>query len=319
MKLVTVVLPVHSERENIAPVFEELLNVFNEIKSVNLNVLFVDDGSLDDTVTEIEQLMDKDKRISLLEFTRNFGKEAALTAGIHHSSNADAVITMDADLQHPPNLIPEMLRRWQLGDDVIVAVKEKVANRNIFRNFLSVMYYFLLKSNESGAIIEQATDFRLLDRKVILEFNSLDERIHIFRGSIDWLGFKTSTLNFEANERLHGAAKYSYPKLIKLGLRSLTSFSFWPLRTAGLLGLLISTLSLILIFVCSWINLATKSWVVTPLALFVVFNTFLMGLVMLCIGLVALYVESIQTEVRKRPNYVVAKKRGNLERIDYSR
>ena len=310
MKQIAVVTPIFCEEANITQFHEKLSSVINKLTHYNWTILFVDDGSNDQSAEIIRSLIKKDDRVGLISLSRNFGKEAALTAGVHEAVKADAIITLDSDLQHPPDIIPDIIKHWEDGYLVVATVRKSVESHSIFRKIGSMLYYSVMEKVGGHHIIRKSTDFRLIDQKVALEFTKLKERIHMYRGSIDWLGFKTYKLPFDAPERFAGEARYSYGKLFSLAINSITSFSLWPLKITGYLGIFISLISLALLLVCIGLNLYKGIWFITPIALFVVFNTFLVGVLMICLGLIALYIGNISNEVVHRPNYVIAERRG---------
>jgi len=309
MKRITIVTPIYCEQDNIRKYYEATTAVIDKLPNYQWTILFVDDGSNDDSAHIIHELIDIDDRIELIRFSRNFGKECALTAGVLETKNSDAIITIDADLQHPPDLIPAMLKLWEDGYPVVATIRKSVESHSIFRKMGSSIYYSIMERVGGHHIIRNSTDFRLMDRIVAEEFARLSERIQMFRGSIDWFGFKTAHLNFDASERFSGEARYSYGKLFNLAINSITSFSLWPLKITGYLGIVISLISLFLLILFIFINIYINEWYISPITLFVVFNTFLVGIVMVCLGLIALYIGNINNEVVNRPNYVIAERR----------
>lgn len=306
MKTITVVIPIYRERENIQAFYNSLSSVLEKLNKYSWQISFVDDGSDDDSASIVEELIQIDKRVKLISLSRNFGKEAALTAGVIEAIASDAIITIDADLQHPPNIIPSFLNEWENGNPVVVGIRKSVGSHSFFRKLGSNMYYLIMEKIGGNHIVRGSTDFRLIDKKVAVEFAKFSEQILMFRGSIDWLGFRTRQVEFDAPERFAGEAGYSYRKLFSLAVNSITSFSLWPLKVSGYLGIVISSMSFIILVSCLSLNMYKAIWYVTPLALFVIFNTFLVGLLMICLGLIALYIGNISNEVVKRPNYVIS-------------
>lgn len=306
IKVITVIVPVFCEEGNIHRFYETIMPILNRLPDCQTTVLFVDDGSTDNTREVINEIIKKDKRINLITFARNFGKEAALTAGVLESLDSDAVICIDADLQHPPEIIPKLVEFWNAGYPVVATVRNSVKSHSLFRRSCSFLYYSLTSKVGGNHLIPRSTDFRLLDKRVITEFSKFDETVQMFRASIDWLGFDTAKVNFDAPERFSGHANYSFPKLFDLAIASFTSFSLWPLKFTGYLGLLISFFSFVVLLFCLCLNIFSSEWYATPLALFVIFNTFLAGVLMSCIGLLALYIGNINTQVANRPKYVIS-------------
>lgn len=307
----------------VIPVYNELGNIFNlhsRLESVTISqpqfeweYIFVNDGSTDNSFDELKNLASKDKKVKVLDFSRNFGKEIALTAGAHESKDSDATICIDADLQHPPELIPILVSKWEEGAEVVVTIRTETEKQPLLRRLGSSLYYWLMRKMSGIDLKAKTTDFRLYDKKVIQAFMLATERERMFRGIMDWMGFKRSYVEFKADARAEGEAAYSYSKLWRLAVNSLTAFSLWPLRLAGYLGILISSISGAL-FIWMFSNyLVLNVWIYTPLAMVVVINTFLIGIVLMAMGLVALYVGIIHTEVINRPLYIISRKLGTYD------
>jgi dolichol-phosphate mannosyltransferase len=301
---ISVVVPIYREENNIPNLYHRLEQVTANIPDFEWEYVFVNDGSPDNSISVLRQLARDDSKVKVIDFARNFGKEVALTAGVH-AVYADAVICMDADLQHPPELIPKLIEEWRKGAEVVATIRTSIDKQPLLRRIGSHGYYWLMNKLSSVEMVSQTTDFRLLDKKVIEAFRRVTERERMFRGIIDWMGFKKVFVDFHAGEREVGMAGYSYAKLWHLAITSITSFSLWPLRLTGYLGMFITITSGLLL---AWMlgNYVAGSGVVyTPLAIVVVANTFLIGIVLMAIGLVALYVGTIHTEVVNRPLYIV--------------
>jgi dolichol-phosphate mannosyltransferase len=236
--------------------------------------------------------------------TRNFGKEIALSAGVD-VADGDAVICMDADLQHPPELISDMIEAWRRGAEVVVAVRLSIARQPLLRRMGSYLFHQLMTRFSGIDMTLGATDYRLLDRKVVRVFRNITERARMFRGIVDWMGFETERVYFHADFRREGKSSFSYGRLWQMAVTSLTSFSLVPLRLTAYLGLAITTGSGLLLARMFWARLFPGATIFTPLAIFVVANTFLMGIVLMAVGMVAFYIGTIHTEVVNRPLYIV--------------
>lgn len=305
MKTIAIVVPVYREAGNLKNLHARLILVMEAIHKYNWKIIFVNDGSPDRSWEVIAELAQRDRRVCGVDLSRNFGKEIALSAGMHEALYADAVICMDADLQHPPEVIPELINEWQAGAEVVATIRTSTEKQTILRRLGSHVYYWLMARISGLDMVSQTTDFRLYDRKVVQAFVRVTERERLFRGIMDWMGFKKVYVKFKAAAREVGEAGYSYSKLWQLAISSMTSFSLFPLRITGYLGMFISSCSGLLL---SWMLIANyildlKQF--TPLAVVVVFNTFLIGIVLMAIGLVALYIGTIHTEVINRPLYLV--------------
>ena len=273
----------------------------------NWEIIFVDDGSSDNSVEFMMELCSQDTKCSMVELSRNFGKEIALSAGVNYASG-DAVICLDADLQHPPDRVPDMVHKWEEGNEVVEMLRTHSKNEPWLRRFGSGVFYSILRLLSSTEILAKTTDFRLLDRKVVDALGKVEERQRMFRGIIDWLGFRKTSLSFQPGTRKYGVPVYSYGKLINLALNSFISYSSIPLKLIGVLGLLITGTGLC---VLSWMIItaviAPELWNYTPLAFAVVINLILTGIILTALGLMSLYISKIFSEVQNRPLYTVRK------------
>src|ERR1035437_7127213 len=209
-KIISIIVPVHNEEKNIPLIEAELSHVLAALP-YSYEIIFVNDGSTDNSEQVIEDLTKSDVRIKSIEFSRNFGKESATSAGLQHSIG-DAVIVIDADLQHPTCLIPRFISAWEKGVDVVIGLRTKNNGLSPIKSFCSFIYYKIINAISDTPIEPGATDFRLMDRKVVTAFKQFTEHERITRGLIDWLGFKREFIEFEANERANGKASYSYSK-----------------------------------------------------------------------------------------------------------
>jgi dolichol-phosphate mannosyltransferase len=309
MQNIIVVVPVYSEAENLRPLYERLRNVSSSLDGYGWEYLFVNDGSPDGSLAVLKQLAAQDRRVKVLDLSRNFGKEIALTAGVHMANEtADAVICMDSDLQHPPELIPQLVEEWKKGAEIVGTIRTSIEKQPLLRRIGSHLYYWLMAKISGLDMVSQTTDFRLYDKKVVQAFCLATERERMFRGIMDWLGFHKVYVNFAADARQSGKAGYSYRKLWSLAINSITAFSLWPLRLTGYLGVLITGVSAMILLWMVSVNLLGMQTIYTPLAMVVVINTFLIGIVLMAIGLVALYIGNIHTEVINRPLYIVREK-----------
>jgi len=307
-KTISIIVPVYNESKNIPLIKEKIEEVFSSI-SYQYEIIFVNDGSEDDSQQVIENLTGTDGKIKSIEFSRNFGKEAATSAGIQYSIG-DAVIMIDSDLQHPPQLILEFIKKWEEGYDVVIGKRSKNNGADMIKNITSYFYYKIINLISETPIEPGATDFRLIDKKVIIEFNKLSEKERITRGLIDWLGFRRCFVNFVADERLNGSASFSYLKLSKLALSSAVSHSLLPLKLAGYMGIfiiLITGVGGLIIFIENYIFSDVLGWSISGTAKLAVLMIFFIGIVLACLGLIALYIGNIHNEVMGRPLYVVRK------------
>ncbi len=304
---ISIVIPIYNERKNIPALYKRLDQVTKTVPDIQWEYVLVNDGSPDDSISELRKLAGADGRVKVIDLSRNFGKEVALTAGVH-SSHSDAVICMDADLQHPPELIPKLVEEWKKGAEVVATIRASIEKQPLMRRLGSYGYYWVMNKISGLEMISQTTDFRLLDRKVVDAFRQVTERERMFRGIIDWMGFKKVYVEFHAGAREEGTPGYSYKKLWRLAISSITAFSLWPLRLTGYLGVIITLSSGLLLLWMLGNYIFRTALIFTPLAIVVVANTLLIGIVLMAIGLVALYIGTIHTEVVNRPLYIIREK-----------
>lgn len=313
-QIISVVIPIFNESLNLHNFYDRLNLVTNKLTNYNWEFIFVNDGSTDKSLLVLDELAKLNKKNKVIDLTRNFGKEIALTAGAHQAEYADAVICIDADLQHPPELIPNLIDLWVQGNEIVVTTRISIDKQPLLRRLGSKLFYFLMSKISGVEMKPNTTDYRLYDKKVIKAFRNLTERDRMFRGIMDWMGFKKTYLEFKADARQYGEAGYSYSKLWRLAINSITAFSLWPLRITGYIGIFITLSSGALL---SWMLLnfiILDRFNYSPIAFIVVANTFLIGLVLMSIGLVSLYIARIHTEVVNRPLYII-RKRLNFPKI----
>lgn len=303
--LISIVIPVYREAENLEFLVKRLDQVTSHVPDCRWEYVFVNDGSPDDSFAVLARLAARDARIKVVDLSRNFGKEIALSAGVRFASGA-AAICMDADLQHPPELIPELVAAWRGGAEVVVGVRRSSAREPLLRRIGSRIFNTAMKRLSDYDYVAHATDFRLIDRSVLEVLNQIGERARIFRGLVDWLGFRRAIVEFDAPARERGRPSYSFGRLWTLALDSFTSASAVPLRFVGYLGALItlgSAALLVWMFIAE--DLISPRFYYTPLARVVVANTLLIGIVLVALGAMSLYLAKIHAEILDRPLYAV--------------
>jgi len=305
---IAIVVPVYREEKILPILYERLKIVTDNLVEFDWHFFFVNDGSPDSSLDILIDLARNDRRVKVIDLSRNFGKEIALSAGVHESCFANAVICIDADLQHPPELIPKLIDKWVAGAEIVITIRKATKGQPLFRKLGSSGYYWLMNKFCSFKMIPKSTDFRLYDSRVVSAFLLLTERERMFRAVMDWMGFRRAFVEFEADARYDGVAAYSFPKLWALATASLTSFSLWPLKIAGYLGLFITGLSGFLLVWMAINYFVLKNSAYTPLAIAMIANTFLIGIVLMTIGIVAVYIGTIHTEVINRPLYIIRQK-----------
>jgi len=311
--LISLVIPIYNEAENIPKFFAALTKILADLLGqpagkYEWEIIFVNDGSSDSSAAELRKIADS--RVRVLELSRNFGKEAALSAGLSQVTGA-AALMIDADFQHPLELIPEFIKSWEAGAEVVIGVR-KNSQAGLVKRAGSCVFYKVIHYISAVEIVRNETDFRLISREVIDAFNRLTEKNRMTRALIDWLGFKRDYIYFDANERADGHAGYSLGKLISLALNSFVSLSLLPLKLAGYLGLLIictaGPFGLYLLlgkYIFHWAYASSFSGP-AQLAFLI---TFLVGMMLTSLGLVALYIAHIHNEVLGRPLYIIRRER----------
>jgi dolichol-phosphate mannosyltransferase len=297
----SIIIPVFNEEENIELLYHELTAI---IKTGD-ELIFVDDGSTDNTFAEIRRLSQNDGRLKCISFSRNFGHQNALMAGMHHASG-DHIIIMDGDLQHPPSLIPKMIEGLNNGYDVINTKRVQTENAGSFKRSTGKIFYKLINSISDTRIEPNVADFKAFNRKVLNSILQFSERDLFLRGIFSWIGFKTMTIPFNAPARRFGKTKYSFGKMLLLALKGTTSFSFKPLRIAFVAGCIISIAAFafaVFAFVEYYKGNTVPGW-----ASLIIGIMFLGGTQLLAIGLLGEYIASLFTESKKRPLYLVNRK-----------
>jgi polyisoprenyl-phosphate glycosyltransferase len=304
-RLVSIVVPLYNEAKNVEPLFEELETVTSAMTDLTWEYVFIDDGSTDDSLLVLAKLAKKHEKLKVVSLSRNFGKELALSAGVTYALG-DAIVTMDADLQHPPSLLPELIAKWNEGAEVVVATRRATSRKTIVRRVSSRLFSMIervLSGNER--IVEGGTDYRLIDRKVRSAFVLVRERRRAYRQIVDWLGFTRAVVTFDAGQRHEGKSTYSLPKLWGLAIDMIVTRSSVPLRLLLYVGILIafgSAASLVWMFFSIRLD---PRWFYTPLAKATVFNTLLIGVLLTAIGVLGLYIARIHDEVLVRPLFAI--------------
>ena len=303
-KQITLVVPTFNESANLRPFFESLNDVIEGLEKYQWEVVFVNDGSSDNTWAVIQDLAAHDSRVRGVSLSRNFGKEIAMTAGVDSVNSSDAIIFMDGDFQHPPPIIKELIAKWAQGYQVVSTKRISVQHSQV-RKLGSRLFYYMLNRFSDLKIESMATDFRLLDQEVVQVLRTFKERTRFFRGLVDWMGFRKTFISFSAPERFKGGSAFKLQDLVSLAINSFTSFSLFPLRVTGWMGFLVIIVTSVTLVYMVVAHLILQITLFTPLAYFVVFNTFLFGVVLVALGMVALYIGHIHTEVVGRPLYII--------------
>ena len=300
MLLITIIIPVYNEEANIKPVCEE---IGIQVKD-SYEILFIDDGSTDSTFHAIEEQSVRDHRVKCISLSRNFGQQNALMAGMKNASG-DIIILMDGDLQHPPSLIPLMVSAIGNGHDLVHTFRNTTQNQSAFKKISSNIFYKFINSISDTRIEANGPDFKAFNRKVLNSILKFKEKELFLRGIFSWIGFKSTTLTFQAPARLHGNTKYSLGKLMRFALKGTTSFGFKPLRIALLLGTFISLTAFafaVFALVAYFKGATVPGW-----ASLIIGIMLLGGTQLLAIGLIGEYISSLFIEVKNRPVYLIDK------------
>ena len=308
MKTITILIPCYNEEKSIDILYEHLQNVISRLHGYNFQVLLVNDGSKDNTLAKMKELHDMDSTVSYLSLSRNFGKENAMLAGLDYAEG-DAVILMDADLQDPPELIPQMLQEWEKGYDDVYARRRTRAGETWFKKKSAHCYYRILQKFADIDIPADVGDFRLLDRQAVNALCSLREKQRYTKGLFSWIGYNKKELLFDRDPRAVGNSKMNFVKLFSLAVDGITSFSVAPLRLASVLGLVISSIAFIyLLFVIGKTLLYGDPVAGYPSMISIIL--FMGGIQLVVLGIIGEYVGRIFYEAKRRPDYLVSEYNG---------
>ncbi len=306
MKKISIVIPMYYEEQVAEECYKRVTGVIKEIKEYDYEIIFINDGSKDKTLEILENISKEDRKVKIISFSRNFGHQAAVTAGLKYVTG-DTVVIMDADLQDPPELIPDMLKKWEEGYEVIYGKRKTRDGESAFKLFTAKAFYTTLNKLSDVEIPKDTGDFRLVDRKVVDVINALPEHNKFLRGLFSWVGFKQYAYEYERKERFAGKTKYPLKKMLKLAQDGILSFSTKPLKIVGGLGILSVIISIaillysILSFAFSWNNL-TPGW--TSLMCTI---TFLGGVILISLWMIGEYIARIYDETKQRPQYIIDK------------
>lgn len=309
-KEISVIVPVYNEQDNIFELYNRLLISVTSI-TFNYEFIFVNDGSNDNSLLELIKLSNQDDRVFYINFSRNFGHQIAVTAGLEFCIG-NSVVIIDADLQDPPELIPELYGKYKEGFDVVYAKRELREGETLFKRITSKLFYRVLRRLTSFEIPLDTGDFRLIDRKVVKVLNSMTEQSKFLRGQIAWLGFKQTYVLFNRDNRKYGKSGYSYGKMFKLAMNGVTGFSDMPLVFVSRLGLAISFLSFIIILYAIFAHFVLKE-TITGWSSLIISSMFIGGIQLLSVGIIGEYISRINKNTNNRPLFIIDKT--NIQKI----
>ena len=307
MKKISVIVPMYYEEKVAEECYKRLTACLQKLTDYTYEIIIIDDGSKDKTLEILENIASKDDKVKVISFSRNFGHQAAVTAGLKHVSG-DAIIIIDADLQDPPELIPQMIQLWKQGNEIIYAKRKKRKGESPFKLLSAKLFYQILNALSDTEIPKDTGDFRLVDRKVVDTINNMPEHNKFLRGLFSWVGYKQIPFEYEREERFAGKTKYPLRKMLKLASDGIISFSTKPLKLVGLLGFISIVISiLILIYaLLSYflkLNQLSAGWTSLMVAI-----TFFAGVQLLSIWIMSEYIGRIYDETKQRPQFIINKK-----------
>ena len=307
VKKISVIIPMYYEEEVVNECYNRMTDVLSKIENYDYEIICINDGSKDKTLQILEEIASKDSRLKVISFARNFGHQCAVTAGLKYVTG-DCAVIIDADLQDPPELIPEMLKLWEEGNEVIYGKRKTREGESVFKLLTAKMFYKTLNVLSNVEIPKDTGDFRLVDRKVVEVMNSMPEHNKFLRGLWGWIGFKQIAYEYERKERFAGKTKYPLKKMLKLASDGIIGFSTKPLKIVGGFGILSMFISFILLiysilsFMLRWNNI-TPGWASIMVAI-----TFFSGVQLVSIWIIAEYIGRIYDETKSRPQYIISKK-----------
>ena len=320
MKKVSVLIPCYNEEKSLPLLYPELLRIMDDeqlSKCYEWELLFVNDGSTDGTLEILRSLRSQDIRVNYIDLSRNFGKENAMLSGFDYVTG-DCMVIMDADLQHPPTLIPQMLEAWEQGYDDVYAKRLSRGKESWFRRQSTLWFYNLLQKMSDVDVLPNVGDFRLLDRKCINVLCRLRESQRYTKGMYSWIGFRKKEVLFDQQDRVAGVSSWNYLRLFNLAIQGVTSFTTFPLRLATILGLLVSLAAFAFLI---YVLVNTLLWgdPVQGYPTMMVVILFLGGIQLLALGIIGEYLGHIYHESKRRPTYVAREYNGELLQEGYSR
>ena len=308
MKKISILIPCYNEEQSLPLLYPELVKLMDANPDYEWELMFVNDGSKDNTLTVLQRLRQQDSRVNYVDLSRNFGKEAAMLAGFDHVTG-DCMVIIDADLQHPPTLIPEMIKWWEQGYDDVYAKRKSRGKESWLRKRLSLQFYKILQRSSRFEVLQNVGDFRLLDRCCINALKQLRESERYTKGMYSWIGFKKKEIEFEQGDRIAGESSWNYRQLFSFAIDGITSFTNAPLRISTVVGFVVS-LCAFLYMIYVFFKAVIFGDPVQGYPTLVILILFLGGIQLLSLGIIGEYIGRIYNETKNRPDYIVRELNG---------
>ncbi|MDD3665036.1 MAG: glycosyltransferase family 2 protein [Bacteroidales bacterium] len=305
MATLSILAPCYNEEDSITLFYNEIVKLKDKIDGIELEFLFVDDGSTDNTYNKLVELSRQDPRVKYISFSRNFGKEAALFSGLR-AVTGDCTVVLDVDLQHPPEKIIEMYQLWQEGYEIVEGIKTHRGKESIFHKMMSAVFYGMI-SRIIGIDMRNSSDFKLLDKTVVTQLAALKERDTFFRALSYWVGFRSISINYEVQDRIAGKTKWSFFSLFGYAVKNLISFSYAPLHLISIIGIIFLLIGIgfaIDAFISYLMGKAVGGY---PTLVFLIILS--SGGIMLSLGIVGIYIAKIYDQIKERPQYIIKNKK----------
>ncbi|WP_234110526.1 MULTISPECIES: glycosyltransferase family 2 protein [Chryseobacterium] len=306
MKKISIVIPAHNEEGNVSLIHQRIAEVFSVLKDYSFEIIFVNDGSRDHTQQKLEELSSQFAEVKFIELSRNFGHQPAVKAGLDYATG-NAVISMDGDMQHPPELIPDLIKKWEEGFDIVFTIRTYPKQISRFKRRTSDLYYIFLSLISDVKISEGGSDFRLMDSSVVDVVRNMNEADIFLRGLSNWMGFKQTGIHFTAGERATGQSSYNLQKMMKFAFTGITAFSVKPLYIAAYLGFLFSAIAVVGYGVYVIHSFVAKTEI-SGWASLIMTVVFFGGIQLIILGIIGIYLGKIFKQVKERPNYIIRSK-----------
>jgi len=307
--VITITVPVYNEETVVREFYERVKSMIKTLKNHSFELLFINDGSKDNTLKYLQEIAERDSSVRIIDFSRNFGHQAAIFAGIENA-NCDAAIIIDGDLQDPPEVIPQMIKKWEQGYEVVYGKRIKREGESLFKRLTAFIFYRFINMLSDIEIPKDVGDFRLIDKKVINVLKTQNEKNIFIRGLISWIGFRQTFVEYERDKRYAGNTKYPLIKMLNFAFDGITSFSTKPLRMSMLLGFICIIISMGLIIYTLIMKYAYPDMVISGWTSLFIAVIFFGGIQLFTIGVVGEYIGKVYRETKNRPLYIIREKIG---------